>query len=119
MPTVQSLSEVQRKCGVKGRTELHERESMMNRNKNPVEEGVDTRGRGGVVAIAPLGRSHEGGGEGVLVESHDDFPGVEISSAGGIGEMVRGNHCDRFFFFFFFFKSYVHCFYGTRNDMHL
>jgi len=24
-----------------------------------------------------------------------------------------------FFFFFFFFKSYVHCFYGTRNDMHL
>jgi len=24
-----------------------------------------------------------------------------------------------FFFFSFFFKSYVHCFYGTRNDMHL
>jgi len=24
-----------------------------------------------------------------------------------------------FFSFFFFFKSYVHCFYGTRNDMHL
>jgi len=23
---------------------------MMNRNKNPVEEGVDPRGRGGVVA---------------------------------------------------------------------
>ena len=23
------------------------------------------------------------------------------------------------FFFFFFFKSYVHCFYDTRNDMHL
>jgi len=22
-------------------------------------------------------------------------------------------------FFFLFFKSYVHCFYGTRNDMHL
>jgi len=21
--------------------------------------------------------------------------------------------------FFFFFKSYVHCLYGTRNDMHL
>jgi len=24
-----------------------------------------------------------------------------------------------FFFSFFFFKSYVHCFYGTRNNMHL
>jgi len=53
MPTVQNLSEVQRKCGVRGRTELHERESTMNRNKNPVEEGVDPRGRGGVVASLP------------------------------------------------------------------
>ena len=53
MPTVQNLSQVQRKCGVKGRTELHERESTMNRNKNPVEEGVDPRGRGGVVASLP------------------------------------------------------------------
>jgi len=53
MPTVQNLSEVQRKCGVKGRTELHEQESTMNRNKNPVEEGVDARGRGGVVASLP------------------------------------------------------------------
>jgi len=26
----------------------------------------------------------------VVVESHDDFPGVEISIAGGVGEMVRG-----------------------------
>jgi len=52
MPTVQNLSEVQRKCGVKGRTELHERESTINRN-NPVEEGVDPRGRGGDVASLP------------------------------------------------------------------
>jgi len=52
MPTVQNLSEVQRKCGVKGRTELHERESTMNKN-NPVEEGVDPRGRGGDVASLP------------------------------------------------------------------
>jgi len=41
MPTMQNLSEVQRKCGVKGRTELHERESTTNRYKNPIEEGVD------------------------------------------------------------------------------
>jgi len=52
MPSVQNLSEVQRKCGVKGRTELHERESTMNRN-NPVEKGVDPRGRGGDVASLP------------------------------------------------------------------
>ena len=25
-----------------------------------------------------------------MVETHDDFPGVEISIAGGVGEMVRG-----------------------------
>jgi len=24
-----------------------------------------------------------------VLESHDDFPGVEISIAGGVGEMVR------------------------------
>ena len=41
-------------------------------------------------SITPLGRSHQGGGEGVVVESNDDFPGVEISIAGGVGEMVRG-----------------------------
>ena len=46
-------------------------------------------------SIAPLGRSHQGGGEGVVVESHHDFPGVEISIAGGVGEMVRDNYCDR------------------------
>jgi len=66
MLTVQNLSEVQRKCGVRGRTELHEWESTMNRNKNPVEEGVDPRGRGD--SITPLVRSHQGGGEGVVVD---------------------------------------------------
>jgi len=53
MPTVQNLSEVQRKCGVRGRTELNERESTMNRNKNPVEEGVDPRGSQEAVASLP------------------------------------------------------------------
>ena len=52
-PTVQNLSEVQRKCRVRGRTELHEREATMNRNKNPVEEEVHPRGRGGAVASLP------------------------------------------------------------------
>jgi len=40
MPTVQNLSEVQRKYGVWGRTELHEWESTMNGNENPMEEGA-------------------------------------------------------------------------------
>ena len=31
----------------------------------------------------------------MVVESHDDFPGVEISIAGGVGEMVRGNYSER------------------------
>ena len=53
MPTMQNISEMQRKCGVKGRTELHERESTMNRHKNPMEEGVDPKGRGWVVASLP------------------------------------------------------------------
>jgi len=38
-----------------------------------------------------------------VVESHDNFPGVEISIAGGVGEMVRANYCERLFSFFFFF----------------
>jgi len=90
MPTVQNLSEVQRKCRVKGRTELHERVSTINRNKNPVEEGGRPQRERGGCSITPLGRSHQGGGEGMVVESHDDFPGVEISIAGGVGEMVCG-----------------------------
>jgi len=53
MPTVQNLSEVQRKCRVRGRTGLHELESTMNRNKIPVKEGVHIRGRGEVVASLP------------------------------------------------------------------
>jgi len=53
MPTVQYLSEVQRKCGVRGRTELHERESTTNKNKNPVEEGENPSGRGGEIALLP------------------------------------------------------------------
>jgi len=60
----------------------------------------------------------------VVVESHNDFPGVEISIAGGVAEMVceksvRVTFSFFFHFLFFFFKSHVHCFYGTRNDMHL
>jgi len=53
MPTVQNLSEVQRQCGIGGRTELHELESMLNRNKNPIEQGVDPKGTGGEIASLP------------------------------------------------------------------
>jgi len=44
------LSELQSKCGVRGRTELHERVSMMNGNKNPKEERHKCPRRGGKMA---------------------------------------------------------------------
>jgi len=40
------------------------------------------------------------------VDSHNDFPGVEISIAGGVGEMVRGHYCDRLFLFFLRFLNH-------------
>jgi len=39
------LSEVQSKCGVRGRTEHHERESKTNRIKNPKEGRPRPQGR--------------------------------------------------------------------------
>jgi len=50
LPTVQMLSEVQSKCGVRGRTELHEWVSTMNRNKNPKEVSQACPRRGGKMA---------------------------------------------------------------------
>jgi len=41
------LSEVQSKCGVRGRTELQEWVSTMNRNKNPKEGRDECLRRGG------------------------------------------------------------------------
>jgi len=49
-PTVQTLSEVQNAYGVRGRTELHERVSTMNENKNPKEWRVTGLRRGGKMA---------------------------------------------------------------------
>jgi len=48
--------------------------------------------------MTPQDRSHQGGGEGGG-GSHNDFPSVEISIAGGVGEMVCANYCDLFFYF--------------------
>jgi len=44
------LSEVQTKCGVRGRTEVHERVSTMNRSKNPKEGRQVFLRRGGKMA---------------------------------------------------------------------
>jgi len=41
------LSEVQSKSGVRGRTELHEGTSTMNRNKNPKRGGMRASGEEG------------------------------------------------------------------------
>jgi len=49
-PTVQTLSEVQNACGVRGRTELHERVSTMNENENPKEGRLTGLRRGGKAA---------------------------------------------------------------------
>ena len=62
----------------------------------------------------------------MVVESYDDFPGVQISIAGGVGEMVRANYCDRFFSFFLFFflsffifKSSAFVLLRYKDSMHL
>jgi len=44
------LSEVQSKCGVRGRTELQERVSTINRNENPKEGRQACPRRGGKMA---------------------------------------------------------------------
>jgi len=40
----------------------------MNRNEDPVEEGVDPRGRGGVMASLPWTEAIKGEERGVVVE---------------------------------------------------
>jgi len=44
------LSEVQSRCGVRGRIEPHERESTVNGNKNPKEGRLICLRRGGKMA---------------------------------------------------------------------
>jgi len=41
------LREVQSKCAVRGKTELHERVSKMNGNRNPKERGMRASGEDG------------------------------------------------------------------------
>ena len=59
MPTVQNLSEVQRKCVVRGSDELHERDQ---RRQPQTPKGGRTGGsqRGGGGEASLLGRSHQG-----------------------------------------------------------
>jgi len=48
--------------GKRGSNALHERGSTMNEGKNPKEGGQEEEGGG---SVTPLGRSHQGGGEGL------------------------------------------------------
>jgi len=80
---------VRRKCGVRGRTEHHERESTTNGNKNP-KEGRPRPQRRRVDGLTSTPRQwpsweKRGGWGKVTMISR----GVEISIAGGGGEMVR------------------------------
>jgi len=49
----------------------------------------------------PRGRT--GGGAGF----HNDFHGVEIAIAGGVGEMVGDNYCHLFFLHFFLYHVFI------------
>jgi len=69
MPTVQNLSEVQRKCGVcGGGLNLM---SAVNNERKPESHGGGGRAqserRGD--SITPLSKGHQGGGEGVVLDS--------------------------------------------------
>jgi len=114
MPTVQNLSKVARKCGVRGRTELDEREPMMNENKNPKEGGgggplEGEEGRWHHSSGQKPSRGREGGGGGV----DDNSSGIQISITGGVEEMVHGsNYCD---FFFDFLLNHMHLFKVQRQ----
>jgi len=83
------LSEVRSKCGVRGRTEHHERESTTNRNENPKEGRPRPQGRrvDGLTSTPrqkPLWGKRGGWGKVTMISR-----GVEISIAGGGEEMVR------------------------------
>jgi len=94
------LSEVQSKCGVRGRTEHHERESTTNRNENPEEGRLRPQGRrvDGLTSTPrqqPSWEKRGGWGKVTMISR-----GVEISIAGGGGEMLRGLSLGHILFFF-------------------
>jgi len=83
------LSEVRSKCGVRGRTEHHERESTTKRNENPKEGRPRPQGRRvdrltSTPRQKPLWGKRGGWGKVTMISR-----GVEISIAGGGEEMVR------------------------------
>ena len=59
MPTVQNLSEVQRKSGVRGSDELHER-NQRRQPQPPKGGGTGGSQRSGGGEASLLGRSHQG-----------------------------------------------------------
>jgi len=96
------LSEVQSKCGVRGRTEHHERVNY-EREREPQGGEADRpqkRRRVGLTSTPrkwPLWEKRGGWGK-VTMTSR----GIEISIAGGGEEMVRAYPLVVFFFFFSF-----------------
>jgi len=82
-------SEVQSECRVTGRTEHYERESRTNRSENPKEGRPRPQGRrvdGLTSTPRQLPSWEKRGGWGIVTMISR---GVEISIAGGGGEMVR------------------------------
>ena len=108
------LSEVQGKCGVRGRTERHELESTTNRNENPKEERPrhQERREDGLTSTPrqwPWWDKRGGWGKVTMISR-----GFEISIPGGVGEMVRVLSLICFFFFFVIMR---YLFLGTKSLM--
>jgi len=112
------LSEMQSKCGIRGRTEHHEQIND-EREREPQGGEADRpekRRKGGLTSTPRQWPSWEerGGWGNVTIISR----GVEISIAGGGGEMVRGLSLGRFFSFFSSFFVIMHSlFLGTKSLM--
>jgi len=93
---------MQRKCGIKGRTEPHECESTTNRKQEPHGGGGRPQRERRGCSIAPLGRSHQGGGEGVVVDPTMISLVLRFQSPEVEGRWLVLTTVTVFFFFFFF-----------------
>ena len=68
MPTVQNLSKLQRKCGVSGENGTSGAGVNDEREQEPHRGGGRPQRERRGESITPLGRGHQGGAEGVVVD---------------------------------------------------
>ena len=81
-------------------------------------EGPRKERRGGGITL--LGQSHQGGGEGGVEELRIISLVLRFQLPEVYRRWLVGAHQPKpFILFYFIFKWYVHCFYSTKNSMHL